>query len=125
MVKKWEIDLQSCPASKSNRRQWFGPGMSAKSEAAQTFTEFSILTIRATGEPSPFEKDDEIEMFCTVRYPSWRNDLDCELVCDVLQKAGVVPNDRQIRVKHYDTDDPPGKPYTSIRLESHRKLRRK
>lgn len=35
-----------------------------------------------------------------VLYPSFRQDLDCSLVYDLLQKAGVVANDRFIREKH-------------------------
>jgi Holliday junction resolvase RusA-like endonuclease len=36
----------------------------------------------------------------TVYYPSMRSDVDAELVFDLLQKAGVIRNDRYIREKH-------------------------
>ncbi len=36
----------------------------------------------------------------TVYYPDMRSDLDCAHVYDLLQKAGVVRNDRYIRVKY-------------------------
>src|SRR5262245_41479973 len=37
-----------------------------------------------------------------VFYPSWRQDLDVEVIYDMLQKSGVIKNDRYIRVKHVD-----------------------
>jgi Holliday junction resolvase RusA-like endonuclease len=37
----------------------------------------------------------------TVYYPSWQQDLDCAIVYDMLQKCGVVANDRYIR-EHYE-----------------------
>ena len=38
----------------------------------------------------------------TVRvwYPSRRQDLSCELVYDLLQKSGVIENDRQVQERH-------------------------
>lgn len=46
----------------------------------------------------------------TVYYPSMRSDLDCAHLYDLLQKAGVVRNDRYIREKHevarVDKDNP-------------------
>ena len=38
----------------------------------------------------------------TVRiyYPSYRQDADAEIIFDLLQKAGVISNDRYIREKH-------------------------
>ena len=44
----------------------------------------------------------DVALTVYVYYPNRRHDVDCELLCDVLQKAGVVKNDRQIRVKHFD-----------------------
>lgn len=37
-----------------------------------------------------------------VFYQSYRSDVDVEYVYDLLQEAGVVANDRYIRVKHVD-----------------------
>jgi len=45
-----------------------------------------------------------------VYYPSMRSDLDCAFVYDLLQKSGVVRNDRYIRTKleiaRIDKDQP-------------------
>ena len=39
-------------------------------------------------------------------YPSRRQDLDCALIYDLLQKSGIVKNDRQVKVKreYWDLD---------------------
>ena len=43
-------------------------------------------------------------------YPSRRQDLDCALIYDLLQKSGIVKNDRQVKVKkevwHLDRKNP-------------------
>jgi Holliday junction resolvase RusA-like endonuclease len=43
-------------------------------------------------------------------YPSWRQDVDLAIVYDMLQKTGVVSNDRWIRERHefglVDVDKP-------------------
>lgn len=44
----------------------------------------------------------DVALTVYVYYPNRRHDVDAELLCDVLQKAGVIKNDRQIRVKHFD-----------------------
>lgn len=53
----------------------------------------------------------------TVYYPSWRQDGDFALVYDLLQKTGVVSNDRWIREKHEFTEVDPKNPRVEITLE--------
>jgi Holliday junction resolvase RusA-like endonuclease len=114
------------PVSKSNSRRVTGSGHVIKSAKALGFTDAAVAIIKASADHSPFDADDEIRMTCYVQYGSWRNDLDCELVCDVLQKAGIVPNDRQIRRKTLIAVDPPdpNNEFTSISLWSQSKLKR-
>lgn len=38
----------------------------------------------------------DVFMKATIYYPNNRHDLDDSLLCDILQKAGVIKNDRQI-----------------------------
>ena len=45
-----------------------------------------------------------------------RRDLDCELLCDVLQKTGVIENDRAIWAKHYQRFIDKQNPRTQFRL---------
>lgn len=43
-----------------------------------------------------------LEAWVVVYYPSFLQDVDVEIVWDLLQKCGVVSNDRWIRRKHID-----------------------
>lgn len=40
-----------------------------------------------------------LALACQVWFQSYRRDVDTILLCDILQKAGVVENDRMIRMK--------------------------
>jgi hypothetical protein len=44
-------------------------------------------------------KQDPLELTVTLFHASWRPDCDIEIICDCLQKSGVVSNDRWIRRK--------------------------
>lgn len=41
-----------------------------------------------------------VRAIVSVWYPSCRQDLDCALVYDLLQKGGIIENDRQVVEKH-------------------------
>lgn len=41
-------------------------------------------------------KDQLLRAVITVYYPDWRNDLDCAIIFDALQLAGVIANDRWV-----------------------------
>lgn len=55
----------------------------------------------------------------TVRvwYPSWRQDLDVAIVYDLLQKTGVIYNDRWIREKHEFAEVDKKNPRVEITVE--------
>lgn len=53
----------------------------------------------------------------TVFYPSQRQDLDCALVYDLLQKAAVITNDRQIIEKHEFRETDKVNPRVEITVE--------
>jgi|SRR6185503_4489259 len=53
----------------------------------------------------------------TVFYPSYRQDLDCGLLYDLLQDCGVVSNDRWIREKHEYAAVDPKNPRVELTLE--------
>jgi Holliday junction resolvase RusA-like endonuclease len=44
----------------------------------------------------------DVALTAYIYYPDRRHDVDGELLCDILQQAQVVKNDRQIRVKHFE-----------------------
>jgi hypothetical protein len=117
-LRQWWIRLPLAPESKANSRKPMKRGRYIRwelSDKAKAFVNESIARIKTKGKPSPFEPDDRIAMVCTVRYPDFRHDLDCELVCDVLQTAGIIHNDRQLRAKWLFADDQTkGPPYTRV-----------
>lgn len=45
-------------------------------------------------------QESPLRAIVSVFYPSWRQDVDVEIVWDMLQTCGVVSNDRWIREKH-------------------------
>lgn len=59
-----------------------------------------------------------LEVSIRLFHKDWRRDADVEAVYDSLQTAGVVSNDRWIRVKHvYATEVDPVNPRVEIMIE--------
>ena len=67
---------------------------------------------RGLGSPA-----EPIRAIVTVFYPSRRQDLDCALVYDCLQTAGVVTNDRYIIEKHEFAEVDAANPRVEITVE--------
>ena len=78
----------------TNRRT--GKPISIKSQAAMEYENHFISKV-----PNKYKKNYEGPVSLRVRvwYPSKRNDLDVEFLCDLLQKAEIIKNDRQIMHK--------------------------
>lgn len=53
----------------------------------------------------------------TVFYPSYRQDLDCALIYDLLQEFRVVSNDRWIREKHEFAEVDPKNARVEVTIE--------
>lgn len=62
-------------------------------------------------------KDKPLRAIVTVWYPSYRQDLDCALIYDLLQSYGVVSNDRWIREKHEFAEVDAKNPRVEITVE--------
>ena len=43
---------------------------------------------------------DAVSLTATIYYPNLRHDLEASLLCDILQKGGIIGNDRQIKEMH-------------------------
>lgn len=63
---------------------------------------------------------DEVFMVCVIYYTSQRKDLDESLIMDMLQKTGIIKNDRLIRTKFVDHFIDKQRPRANIVL--HRRL---
>jgi Holliday junction resolvase RusA-like endonuclease len=80
-----------------------------KSESALDFEQSALWQLKKiVGNKKPLQGELALEV--TVFYESRRPDLDISLLCDVLEKAGVYENDRQIHqivaTKMYDKENP-------------------
>ena len=75
-----------------------GHPASIKSDEARAWMEKALVALDKVAPIDPI--DGEIAMHAVIIYASQRPDLDDTLLCDTLQKAGIIVNDRQIREKH-------------------------
>lgn len=93
-----------------------------KSESADLYCEAFELQMNALkvaiGWGAPIQ--DEVFMVCVIYYTSQRKDLDESLICDMLQKTGIVKNDRLIRTRFTDHFIDKQRPRANIVL--HRRL---
>jgi Holliday junction resolvase RusA-like endonuclease len=84
------------PSMKNQRRivlnKRTGKPFSIKSKAAEEYEITFLHQIRQKVPQEPLTGDLSIKV--RVLYPNRRFDLDIEFLCDLLQKAGVVQNDR-------------------------------
>jgi len=83
---------------KSNSRQ-MARGRIIKSEKALRYEEFAVKWLRMN-KRLQLDINVPVELFADVYYPNMKCDLSDELLCDVLEKGGVVRNDNLIRKKH-------------------------
>lgn len=106
----WQGVVLGEPCSKANSRKVATfpnrKPLFIKSDKARKYERDALKQIRPPA--SPIEGD--VSLTATIYYASRRPDLDESLICDVLQKAGVIGNDRQIKEKHIyhglDRDNP-------------------
>jgi Holliday junction resolvase RusA-like endonuclease len=103
----WSATILGEPASKSNSRKmvvrrskkkgklYLAP---VKSDKALSYEEDAILQLKPLRPKEPIGED--LELTCHIWYANRRSDLDESLIMDLLQKAEIIINDRQIRSKH-------------------------
>ena len=96
----WQGVILGEPCSKANSRKVATfpnrKPLFIKSDKARNYERDALKQIRPPA--SPIEVD--VCLTATIFYASRRPDLDESLICDVLQKAGVIKNDRLIKEKH-------------------------
>jgi Holliday junction resolvase RusA-like endonuclease len=97
----WFATIFGETASKANSRKLVTFGSrpaSIKSKKAREWEASALAQLASKKPAKPILG--ELVLECTIYYATQRPDLDESLVMDVLQKAGVVKNDRQFREKH-------------------------
>lgn len=99
-------------ASKANSRQlvaYGGKPRIIKSKKARDWTESALVELAVqNGRRAPMAG--RVKLTAAVFYASRRPDLDVSLLMDVLEKAGIYNNDRQVHeicaTKFYDKERP-------------------
>lgn len=86
-----------------------------KHEKAQQFERDFLYQVPA--EYRNLALSQPLRFICTVYYPDRRQDLDVALVADLLQKAGVIENDRQLVEQHLYREVDKDNPRVEIILE--------
>ena len=91
--------LGNLPSMKNQRRiitnRRTGKPMSIKSESAMEYEASFLAQIARNRTKLPLDSTIPLSLKARVWYKSRRNDLDIEFLKDLLQKSGVVENDRQ------------------------------
>ena len=83
---------------KSNSRQ-IARGRIIKSEKALRYEEMAVTFLRLH-KNLQLDISVPVELSADIYYPNTKCDLSDELLCDVLEKGGVLRNDNLVRRKH-------------------------
>jgi Holliday junction resolvase RusA-like endonuclease len=103
------------PPRKSNSRQIVrrgrnGPPMIIKSQEARNWTQAALLQVPTNAKKNLGSAKQPLAVSMDIYYTSHRPDLSGELVLDMLQKAGVIKDDRYVYAwhlyKHFDKKRP-------------------
>jgi Holliday junction resolvase RusA-like endonuclease len=109
------LSISGQPPRKSNSRRIVvnrrtGRPMLVKSAEALAWMEGADLQIPADARRRLGSAARPLSVTCRVRYKSKRPDLSVELILDLLQKAGVISDDRHVYEFHaykgFDRDEP-------------------
>ena len=85
--------------NKSNSRMIVN-GISIKSQKARDWTRKACLILSGAKRLRTYPKEVKLALAVWVYQKDMRRDLDIELLCDALQHAGVIENDRQLWQKY-------------------------
>jgi len=101
--------------SKILTTQTGGRPRTIKHAKARQFEQDFLLQV-----PSEVKQGITLDVSVTLRiyYPSRRQDLDEAIVLDLLQKSGVIANDRQVKEKHVFWGLDPENPRVEVQVET-------
>ncbi len=89
---------------KSNRRKIARAGkriMLIKSKDALDYEKSFLEQVPRNAKRGYGNRDQLLALEARIYYRSWRSDVSVELLLDLLQKSGVISNDRWVREFHY------------------------
>ena len=91
---------------KSNSRIWAGPGRLIKSKKALEFESNASVILQYYKKVSKnrfgtvFPIVDDVVVSLLIHYRTKKSDLSGELFFDILERSGVLQNDRQIKIQY-------------------------
>jgi len=97
-----EFTIPGQPGRKSNSRQIVinqktGKPMVIKSKSSIAYAEYFLINVPAEARQNWGSLEDHLAIRLVIYYASMRPDVSDELIKDLLEKSGVVKNDRYIR----------------------------
>jgi len=116
------LSITGQPPRKSNSRRIVtnrrtGRPMVIKSKEALAWLESAMWQIPPSARQEVGGKDQLLSVTFWVRYTSRRPDLSVELVLDLLEKAGVISNDRWVYETYAFKEIDPDRPGVEILIE--------
>jgi Holliday junction resolvase RusA-like endonuclease len=114
-IEIWDQVILGEPASKANSRRLVtigGKPRVIKSKKALEYSKHFEQQARPPAEPIT----GDVKLAVTIWYATRRPDLDPSLIMDLLQKVGVIENDRQIKEIHAVHDLDKENPREAIRI---------
>jgi len=116
-----ELWIDGQPPRKSNSRRIAKQGGKTrviKSRAALDWTEAAILQVPADARRQVGSAERPLAVTMNIFYTSHRPDLSGELVLDMLQRAGVIKDDRYVYHLHLFKHFSKNEPGVLIRIET-------
>ena len=96
---EWGQTILGEPASKANSRRLVYVGRKPRVIKSKKALEYSQI-FEEQVKPPNVPIDGDVRLDITIWYKTRRPDLDPSLIMDLLQKVGVIHNDRQIKEIH-------------------------
>ena len=116
----WTATIPLAPPDKGNShriRVRGGRPQIITEPGAVEFKKLAIMFLRSKKQPDPpINIQEKLSLYAHVRFKDYTRDGSIELVADVLQQAGIVPDDVQFRTKHFEVMDEVGEPETTINI---------
>lgn len=108
------------PYSKANSRRLVyvkGKPLFIKSKSALAYEQTALFQLQTIIKENNWQElTKPLEISADIYYPDRRQDLDASLVFDILQKAGLIHNDRQLQRIHLNRNIDKDKPRTEINI---------
>lgn len=107
---------------KNRRRMWWDyrtkkPRIAKSADAEKYMTDFCLQVPKEYRNLRLGSKEQPLRAIITTWFPTWKSDLDFQIILDSLQLSEVISNDRWVREHHFWAEVDPKNPRCEILLE--------